>query len=105
MPVNGNNVQLDYKAVDEVSKQLNGAVDDVVPRLEVLRNSVDGLLSSGLFLQQTSPAMQHAYSQFTVQLTQVVNKINDFAKQFMDIKQQIADMDATLSTQINESGG
>ncbi|WP_405591331.1 hypothetical protein [Streptomyces sp. NBC_01190] len=97
------NVQLEYSQIDTVSSQLNNAVSNINPQLLTLKNSVDNLLSDGLFLQQTSPAMQHAYEQFTTQLQQIVTKIGDFAKQFTDIKTQINDMDTTMANQINQS--
>lgn len=96
-----NNVQLEYAQIDAVSAQLNNAVTNINPQLLALKNAVDQLLSDGLFLQQTSPAMQHAYEQFTVQLQQIVTKIGDFAKQFTAIKQQIEEMDTTMAAQIN----
>ena len=74
------NVQLEYSQIDTVSSQLNNAVSNINPQLLTLKNSVDSLLNDGLFLQQTSPAMQHAYEQFTTQLQQIVTKIGDFAK-------------------------
>ena len=81
-----NNVQLEYSQIVTVSTQLQG--------------SVDNLLNDGLFLQHTSPAMRDAYFNFTTQLTQIVNKIEDFAKQFESIKTQIDDMDRTMAAQI-----
>ncbi|CAG6390571.1 hypothetical protein NMG29_09355 [Streptomyces cocklensis] len=96
-----NNVQLEYQQIDTVSSQLKNAVENISPQLMTLRTSVENLLSDGLFLQHTSPAMKTAYSQFTDQLQQVVTKINDFAKQFTDIKIQIDDMDTKMAAQIN----
>jgi uncharacterized protein YukE len=98
-----NNVQLEYGQIDTVSSQLNNAVQNINPQLLTLKNSVDNLLSDGLFLQQTSPAMQHAYEQFTTQLQQIVQKIGDFANQFAGIKTQIEDMDKQMAASINGS--
>jgi hypothetical protein len=98
-----NNVQLQYGQIDSISAQLDNAVQNINPQLLTLKNSVDTLLNDGLYLQQTSPAMQHAYEQFTTQLQQIVTKIGDFAKQFKDIKTQIEDMDQTMAAQINGS--
>ncbi|KUN18371.1 MAG: hypothetical protein HOV82_19865 [Streptomyces sp.] len=99
-----NNVQLQYGQIETVSTQLTHAVTTINPQLMQLKGSVDNLLNDGLFLQQTSPAMQHAYEQFTVQLTQIVTKIEDFAKQFTAIKTQIDDMDRTMAAQIKGNG-
>ncbi|MFF4354442.1 WXG100 family type VII secretion target [Streptomyces sp. NPDC001530] len=95
-----NNVQLQYGQIDAVATQLNNAVTNINPQLLQLKGAVDNLLQDGLWLQQTSPAMQGAYEQFTVQLTQIVTKIEDFAKQFTSIKTQIDDMDRTMAAQI-----
>ncbi|WP_420036481.1 WXG100 family type VII secretion target [Streptomyces sp. cg28] len=95
-----NNVQLEYGQIDKVATELDHAVLTINPQLMGLKNSVTFLLNDGLWLQQTSPAMQHAYEQFTGQLTQIVNKIEDFAKQFKAIKTQIDDMDRTMAAQI-----
>lgn len=95
-----NNIQLQYGQIETVATQLNNAVTNINPQLMQLQGTVDNLLTDGLFLQQTSPAMQHAYLQFTQQLTQIVSKIEDFAKQFTSIKTQIDDMDRTMKAQI-----
>ncbi|MYT71727.1 MULTISPECIES: hypothetical protein [unclassified Streptomyces] len=99
-----NNVQLEYSQIDNVATELNHAVLTINPQLMKLKNSVTVLLNDGLFLQQTSPAMQHAYEQFTAQLTQIVSKIEDFSKQFTSIKTQIDDMDRTMAAQIKGDG-
>lgn len=99
-----NNVQLQYGQIDTVATQLQNAVTNINPQLLSLKSAVDNLLNDGLFLQQTSPAMQHAYAQFTDQLTQIVTKIEDFAKQFTSIKTQIDDMDRTMAAQIKGNG-
>ncbi len=96
------NVKLEYQQIDTVAQQLKDAVQNINPQLLTLKSSVDNLLQDGLFFQQTSPAMQHSYEQFTTQLQQVVDKINDFAKQFTDIKQQISDMDSQMAASINK---
>ncbi|NUO43560.1 MAG: hypothetical protein HOV82_16170 [Streptomyces sp.] len=95
-----NNVQLEYSQIVTVSTQLQNAVHNINPQLAQLQGSVDNLLNDGLFLQHTSPAMREAYFNFTTQLTQIVNKIEDFAKQFESIKTQIDDMDRTMAAQI-----
>ncbi|MFF4749205.1 WXG100 family type VII secretion target [Streptomyces sp. NPDC002514] len=99
-----NNVQLQYGQIESVSTRLQHAVTTINPQLMDLKSSVDTLLTDGLWLQQTSPAMQHAYEQFTGQLTQIVAKIEDFAKQFNAIKTQIDDMDQTMAAQIRGDG-
>ncbi|MEE4543154.1 WXG100 family type VII secretion target [Streptomyces sp. V4-01] len=100
-----NNIQLQYSQIDTVATQLNNAVTNINPQLLQLQGTVENLLGDGLFLQQTSPAMQHAYQQFTGQLTNIVAKIEDFAKQFTSIKTQIDDMDRTMKAQIEGAGG
>jgi uncharacterized protein YukE len=99
-----NNVQLQYGQIESVSTRLEQAVLTINPQLMDLKASVDNLLTDGLWLQQTSPAIQHAYEQFTGQLTQIVTKIEDFAKQFKAIKTQIDDMDITLAAQVKGNG-
>jgi hypothetical protein len=47
--------------------------------------------------------MQHAYSQFTLQLQKVVDNIDDFAKQFDNIKMQVQDMDSKMAEQIKKA--
>ena len=98
-----NQVQLEYDQIDQTSTQLRNAVTQINPQLLGLKNSVDTLLTNGLFFQQTSPAMQHAYSQFTLQLQKVVDNIDDFAKQFDNIKLQIQDMDSKMAAQIKKA--
>jgi phage-related protein len=98
------NVSLDYAEIERVSAQLNSAVQNINPQLQQLKTSVDGLLSSGLVFQQTSPAMQGAYHKFTTSLTAAVQNIESFAKQFTNIRNQIEAMDKQMAKSINEAG-
>ena len=97
-----NEVQLEYEQIEATAKQLNETSDHVNPQLLSLKTTVDNLLDNGLFLQQSSPALQQAYDQFTIQLQKAVDQINDFAKNFVDIKNTVQQLDEQIATQIKK---
>ena len=94
------NVSVDYTEIETVAKQLQNGVTTINPQLQALKNSVDGLLGSGLVLTQTSPAMQVAYEKFTASLTSAVENINSFAQQFTNISNQMQAMDSQMAQSI-----
>jgi chromosome segregation ATPase len=99
-----NEVQLEYEVIESTSSQLNNAVMNINPQLLDLKTKVDNLLTNGLFLQQTSPALQTSYKNFTDMLLKMVTQINSFASQFMSIKTTIEQLDEQIAASIKKGG-
>ena len=97
-----NEVQLEYEVIENTSTQLNNAVVIINPQLLDLKTKVDNLLTNGLFLQQTSPALQASYKNFTDMLVKMVTQINSFASQFMSIKTTIEQLDEQIAASIKK---
>jgi uncharacterized protein YukE len=98
-----NEVQLEYQEIDATATALNNAADNLNPQILSLKTAVDNLLANGLFLQQTSPALQDSYDQFTIQLQKGVEQIAQFAKNFVGIKQTIEQLDSEIAAQIKKN--
>jgi uncharacterized protein YukE len=96
-----NNVQLEYEQIESVAQQLQSAVANINPQLLDLKSKVDTLLTNGLFLQQTSPALQNSYKGFTDMLLKMVENITNFANQFTSIKDTVEKLDSQIAASIN----
>lgn len=92
------NISLDYDEIQNVSNAMRQAATDIVPHLESTRTKVEGLLDNGLYMQQSSPAMKDSYQKLTTSLTQAIDNINQFAKQFDEIKKNIEKLDTDVAT-------
>jgi hypothetical protein len=95
-------VAIDYATIQTVCGALNNAVTNIVPELTSLQTQVDGLLQQdgGLWLSQTSPALQTSYHTFSSSLTNPVNGITNFAQQFSSIGSQMKDMDTQMANSV-----
>jgi uncharacterized protein YukE len=100
-------IALSYQQIAGCCGALNNAVAQIVPELTQLQNQVHGLLSpeGGLWMDATSPALQHSYDQFNTSLTTAVHNITEFANQFNQISTQMKSMDSQMASSINSSGG
>jgi uncharacterized protein YukE len=95
-------IHVTYEDVDNVTKLMNDTVVHINPQLTSLANKVSDLLQNGLFLQQSSAPMEHAYQEFTKQLINVVHNIEQYSKQFKSIRDQLQKMDHDISESINK---
>ena len=98
------NISLDYDKIEATSTRLDGAVRDILPMLESLRSDVANLLEDGLVFQQSSPAMKESYDKFNTSLLAAMKGINDFAKQFRDIRTSMEEMDVDMAGKIRSAG-
>ncbi|MDX3456441.1 hypothetical protein PV396_31610 [Streptomyces sp. ME02-8801-2C] len=84
--------------VEATAKQLESAVSDtIVPQLSSLQSAVDNLLQDGLVLTATSPKMQASYANFNKSLTEAVNNITQFSKQFRDVCKAVNNLDSQIA--------
>jgi uncharacterized protein YukE len=89
---------IDEAQINAVAAKLNNAVNSsLVPQLSDLQREVEALLSEGLKLAQTSPRMRESYANFNTSVTQAVNNITEFAKQFQQIAHSVMDLDKQIA--------
>lgn len=89
---------VDTNAIDATAAKLNNAVSTtLVPQLQHIQHEVEALLGDGLVLAQTSPKLRESYANFNTSVTQAVNNITEFAKQFQQIGQAQQDLDGSIA--------
>jgi uncharacterized protein YukE len=89
---------VDEEAINATAAKLNNAVSStLVPQLTNLQREVEALLGDGLVLEQTSPKLGESYTNFNTSVTQAVNNITEFAKQFQQIGQSVRDLDRQIA--------
>lgn len=92
---------VDPEAVNATAAKLNNAVSStLVPQLADLQREVEALLSDGLVLSQSSPKLRESYANFNTSVTQAVNNITEFAKQFQSIATTAGDVDGSIARSI-----
>jgi hypothetical protein len=92
---------VDDEQVDATAAKLTTAVDStLVPQLESLQRDVVDLLGNGLVLRQSSPALQDSYMNFNKSVTEAVQNIREFAKQFVSVKDSVKNLDGQIASSI-----
>jgi uncharacterized protein YukE len=92
---------VDDEQVNSTAAKLNNAVNStLVPQLSELQREVEALLGDGLKLAQTSPRLSESYANFNTSVTQAVNNITEFAKQFQQIAHSVQDLDSQIASSI-----
>ncbi|WP_217205969.1 hypothetical protein [Streptomyces sp. AC550_RSS872] len=90
---------VDDEQVNSTAAKLNNAVNStLVPQLSELQREVETLLGDGLKLAQTSPRLSESYANFNTSVTQAVNNITEFAKQFQQIAKSVQDLDSQIAS-------
>jgi hypothetical protein len=99
-------ISIDYEAIKTVATKLQAAHDDIAPRIAILAATVSGLLTQdgGLWMDQTSPTIQTAYTTFNTSAVNVVDAINGFYKMFTQFVIDIQGMDQQYSDGIKKGG-
>ncbi|WP_369166839.1 hypothetical protein AB5J49_02620 [Streptomyces sp. R28] len=89
---------VDTDRIDATAAKLNNAVSStLVPQLQHVQHEVEALLGDGLVLAQTSPKLRESYANFNTSVTQAVNNITEFAKQFQQIGHASEDFDGSIA--------
>ncbi|MGW0822411.1 hypothetical protein [Streptomyces sp. NPDC002845] len=89
---------IDDEEIESTAKKLDSAVSDtLVPQLTSLQGEVENLLQGGMLLTATSPKMQASYANFNKSLTEAVNNITQFSKQFRDIANAVNNLDSQIA--------
>jgi len=90
---------VDDEAINATAAKLNNAVSStLVPQLTELQREVEALLGDGLRLQKSSPKLRESYVHFNTSVTQAVNNITEFAKQFQQIGHSVSDLDGQIAS-------
>lgn len=97
-------IHLDYDRIEEVGNTMrtkaNTAKDDATD----LKHRVDELLSDGLELKKSSPALQQSYNDFTTSLQKAIDGITNFANQFDNIQSSADAMDQEIYKNVTSKG-
>ena len=96
-------IDIDYDTINGVSGLLNSAEANISPQISNLHTQVDNMLmqDGGLWMSQTSPAIQQQYEQFNSAAIQCCNAINSFANMFSSLVKNLQSMDGTMANNIN----
>ncbi len=96
-------IGINYDDISTAASLLNTAANDTIaPELTTLYNSVHSLLQNGggLYMIQTSPAIQSQYDQFNTSAQQCVQAIQSFASMFNNLVSNLQSMDTKLAYNI-----
>lgn len=96
-------IGIHYENITTASTLLNTAANyTIAPEIQKLYTSVHNLLQNGggLYMIQTSPAIQAQYDQFNSSAQQCVEAIKSFAKMFSDLAANLQSMDSKLAYNI-----
>lgn len=91
--------------IQHVKQQCNAFVakeKQVVSDLNGLRAQVSQLLSTkgGLYLRQSSPAFDAAYTKFNIDLTKACENIEQFTTGWIQLVDQLEKMDSDMASKI-----
>ena len=101
--VNGSNIDIAYDTITTVATTLNtAATETIAPSLANLHTTVDNLLQQGggLYMVQTSSAINAQYETFNSSATQCVSAIQSFATMFNTLVTNMQSMDNSLAYNI-----
>ena len=96
-------IDISYETIQTVAGLLNSAESNIAPQITNLHNQVDGLLQQdgGLWMSQTSPAIQAQYEQFNTAAVQCCTAITNFANMFSTLVTNLQSMDTSMAYSIN----
>ena len=96
-------IDIDYDTIATVSGILNNAEANISPQVANMHTQVDNMLmqDGGLWMSQTSPAIQQQYEQFNSAAIQCCNAITSFANMFTNLVQNLQSMDGKMASSIN----
>ncbi len=96
-------IALDFQRIDDVSKRLMGARENIIPMINTLLTDVNGLLENGMVFKESSPAMRDAYGKFNTSLNLAVDGIKSFSEMFAKIRTQMHEMDVEMAKNLNQN--
>src|SRR5260221_369801 len=95
-------IALRYQTIMDVHDHLHAGHESTVSALNDMQTKVDNLdqRDGGLGMNQTSPAIQGAYDNFSQSALQVVTSIGSFSDMFKQLVAGMASMDEKMAYQI-----
>ena len=98
-------IDINYEAITQVSSLLQNAEQNISPQISNLHAQVDSLLSpdstGGLWMSQTSPAIQAQYEQFNTAAVQCCQAISSFSQMFSNLVTNLQSMDGSMAYSIS----
>lgn len=100
-------IDVDYDTIDQVATLLTNAYNNISPQINSLHKHVDNLLmkDGGLWMRQTSPAIQAQYEQFNQAATNCVQAIQSFSAMFSQLRGNLQSIDTQMATAIKHPSG
>ena len=95
-------IDISYENITQAATVLTNAESDIAPRIQNMQTQVDNLLTpdGGLWMSQTSPAIQAQYDQFNSSAVQCCSAITSFANMFKSLVSNLQSMDQKMAYNI-----
>jgi hypothetical protein len=95
-------IDIEYESITGVAQLLLNAQTDITPSISNLATQVDNLLQQdgGLWMSQTSPAIQLQYNTFNTAAQQCCAAIGEFYTMFTTLVQNLTSMDQNMAYSI-----
>ena len=102
MSQTSSDISIDYSIISAVATKLSNAALEIGPQITDLYKSVDGLLTQdgGLWMEQTSSAIQTVYTTFNTSAGNFVTNLTSFSKMFSDFVSNLQNMDTQYAQSI-----
>lgn len=95
-------IDISYENIQQAATILTNAEADIAPQIKNMQTQVDNLLTpdGGLWMSQTSPAIQAQYDQFNTSAVQCCQAITSFANMFTSLVNNLQSMDTRMAYNI-----
>jgi uncharacterized protein YukE len=91
-------VSMNFDAIENVANTLASNAEHIASVLQVVQAQVSALVTGqDLHLEQSSPALNQAYTEFNTALNKNIQGMHDFGTQFRSIVQNMRDMDGAMA--------
>jgi hypothetical protein len=98
-------IDINYDSITQVASLLSNAELNISPQISNLHTQVDALLSpdttGGLWMSQTSPAIQAQYEQFNTAAVQCCQAITSFSQMFNTLVTNLQSMDGSMAYNVS----
>ncbi|MBL1066194.1 hypothetical protein [Streptomyces sp. 7-21] len=89
-------IAADYEGIAETCSTFVAQCNIIIPEIYSLLERVGNLLDEGLYLEQASPALKAAYTEFSQSLHSAAGNLQSYANIFTQIKDNFENNDAAL---------
>jgi WXG100 family type VII secretion target len=91
------NLSVSYDAMTTEAAALVQGKEELISKLDALKQRVANLVSNGFVTDKASVAFQEDYDQFTQGANQTVSALDDIARRLRETAQALADTDQALA--------